>query len=108
MPRKWCRRARGAVLRRDAKVDIQVLYPDLLPDFSNLHTAIEEREYRDRFLRLRLWAPALLNLPAMWLELPRVIVSHDKNEWVPVGMSFQYWRALAWPLVEIGDTVAVA
>jgi hypothetical protein len=38
----------------------------------------------------------------MWLELPHVIVSHDKNEWVPVGMSFQYWRALAWPLVGIG------
>jgi hypothetical protein len=84
------------------KVDIRVLYPDLLPDFSNIHTVLEEREYRDRWLRLRLWAPALLNLPAMWLELPRVIVSHDKNEWVPIGMSFQYWRALAWPLVGIG------
>lgn len=84
------------------KVSIRVLYPDLLPDLSNIHTVIEEREHRDRFLRLRLWAPALLNLPAMWLELPRVIVSHDKNEWVPVGMSFRYWRALAWPLVGIG------
>jgi hypothetical protein len=84
------------------KVNIRVLYPDLLPDLSNIHTVIEEREYRERFLRLRLWAPPLLNLPAMWLELPRAIVSHDKNEWVPVGMSFQYWRALAWPLVGIG------
>ncbi len=87
---------------QDPKVDIRVLYPKLLPDSSNPHTVVEEREYRDRFLRLRLWAPALLNLPAVWLELPRAIVSHDKNEWVPVGMSFQYWRALAWPVVGIG------
>lgn len=86
---------------QDAKVDIRVLYPDLLPDFSNLSAVIEEREYRDRFLRLRLWGPALLNLPAMWLDLPRAIVTGGKNEWVPVGMSFQYWRALAWPLVGI-------
>lgn len=84
------------------KVNIRVLYPDLLPDLSNIHAVIEEREYGERFVRLRLWAPALLNLPAMWLELPRAIVSQDKNEWVPVGMSFQYWRALAWPLVGIG------
>jgi hypothetical protein len=84
------------------KVNIRVLYPDLLPDLSNIHTVIEERQFRERFLRLRLWAPVLLNLPAMWLELPRAIVSHDKNEWVPVGMAFQYWRALAWPLVGIG------
>jgi len=84
------------------KVNIRVLYPDLLPDFSNIHTVIEEREYRDRFLRLRLWAPSLLNLPAMWLAVPHAIVSHHKNEWVPVGMSFQYWRALAWPLVGVG------
>jgi hypothetical protein len=89
-------------LAQAPKVNIRVLYPDLLPDLSNIHAVIEEREYRERFLRLRLWAPALLNLPAMWLELPRAILSHDKNEWVPVGMSFQYWRALAWPLVGIG------
>ncbi len=83
------------------KVNIRVLYPDLSPDFSNLHAVTEEREYRDRFLRLRLWAPALLNLPAMWLDLPYAIVTGDKDEWVPAGMSFQYWRALAWPLVGI-------
>ena len=82
------------------KVNIRVLYPDLSPDFSNLSTVIEEREYRDRFLRLRLWGPALLNLPAMWLALPHAIVTGGKNKWIPVGM-FQYWRALAWPLVGI-------
>jgi hypothetical protein len=84
-----------------SKVGIRALYPDLSPDMSNLSAVIEEREYRDRFTRLRLWGPALLNLPAMWLDLPRAIVTGARNEWAPVGMTFQYWRALAWPLVGI-------
>ena len=68
------------------KVDIRVLYPNLLPDFSNLHEVIEERVYRDRFLRVRLGGPVLLNLPAMWLDLPTVFPTNGKNEWVPTGM----------------------
>ena len=87
--------------RNAPKNDIRVLYPDLLPDLSNLHEVIEERAYRDRFLRIRLWGPVLLNLPAMWLDLPTVFLTNGKNEWVPTGMSFQYWRALAWPAVGI-------
>ncbi len=83
------------------KINIRVLYPDLLPDLSNLHAVIEERAYRDRFLRLRLWGPVLLNLPAVWLDLPTLILTDGRNEWVPTGMSFQYWRALAWPVVGI-------
>jgi hypothetical protein len=88
--------------REAPKVHIRVLYPDLLPpDLSSLHEVIEERAYRDRFLRLRLWGPVLLNLPAMWLDLPTVFLGNGKDEWVPAGMYFQYWRALAWPLVGI-------
>jgi hypothetical protein len=83
------------------KVNIRVLYPGLLPDFANLDKVIEERSYRDRFLRLRLWGPALLNFPAMWLALPTIFLTNGKNEWVPTGMYFQYWRALAWPVVGI-------
>lgn len=51
--------------------------------------------------QLRLIAPAALNFPVCMVQLPYIIASSGKAEWVPRGISFQTWRALSWPIVGI-------
>lgn len=46
----------------------------------------------------RMTAPAALNLPVGFLQIPYVIANPAKTEWVPRGMFFKPWRALSWPV----------
>jgi hypothetical protein len=52
-------------------------------------------------LERREWAPMLLNLPSLLVQLPYVILNPAKQEWVPKGMDFKTWRVISWPLVGI-------
>ncbi len=47
----------------------------------------------------RLWAPMLMNSPAMIVVLPFVIHNPAKTEWTPNGMNFKKWRAISWPFI---------
>lgn len=40
-----------------------------------------------------------LNFPVLIAQLPYILVSPTKREWVPKGMSADVWRPLAWPFI---------
>jgi len=42
---------------------------------------------------------AAINLPAGIIQLPYVVLSADKREWMPPGMDFRVWRAVTWPVL---------
>ncbi len=54
-----------------------------------------------KLAEIRRKAPLALNLPVGIAQLPYVLVSPAKREWVPKGMLPNTWRALSWPLVGI-------
>jgi hypothetical protein len=54
-----------------------------------------------KLAEIRMKAPLALNVPVLVAELPYVLVSPAKREWVPKGMLPDTWRALSWPLVGI-------
>lgn len=63
-------------------------------------------EQQQRIAEWRLWetlkvGPLALNFPVLVAELPYIIVSPSKEEWVPRGMFRDTWRALSWPLVGV-------
>jgi hypothetical protein len=76
-------------------------FPNLPPNFTDYQTlvAIDESIRRDRATTLRLWGPAMLNLPAMLPQLPYSILFNDNDEWTPKGMLFEEWRDLTWPFI---------
>ena len=41
--------------------------------------------------------PLALNFPVLIVQLPYIILSPNKTEWVPKGMFFDAWRAMSWP-----------
>jgi hypothetical protein len=41
--------------------------------------------------------PLALNFPVLIAQLPYILVSPTKREWVPKGMSPDVWRPLSWP-----------
>ena len=47
----------------------------------------------------REWFPQVLNLPSGLIQLPYVMLSPSKQEWVPVGLDFMTWRVISWPLL---------
>jgi hypothetical protein len=49
----------------------------------------------------RKWLPSVLNLPSGLIQLPYVILSPSKQEWVPVGLDLMTWRAVSWPVVGV-------
>jgi len=81
------------------KISLRELYPDLLPDYSNLSAVIEARERIVEPSRLRLWAPVLLNVPAATAELPFSLSNPDGRYWVPKGMTLRVWQAISVPLI---------
>lgn len=95
-------RSRGAPLR-ESPVYLHDLFPDLPADFTDdqLNAAIVALARQPTTDTVRLLAPAMINLPALTVELPYSIFSKDKEEWTPDGMQFEEWRALSWPLVGI-------
>jgi hypothetical protein len=50
---------------------------------------------------IRTKAPLGLNFPVLVAQLPYILVSPAKREWIPKGMFPDTWRALSWPLVGI-------
>jgi hypothetical protein len=47
----------------------------------------------------RMKAPLALDFPVLVAELPYILASPAKREWVPKGMPPDIWRALSWPFV---------
>jgi len=70
---------------------ILIITNPLTPEEQNAVGMLEERE----------WAPMLLNLPLLLVQLPYVILNPAKQEWVPRGMDFKTWRVISWPLLGI-------
>lgn len=50
---------------------------------------------------IRTKAPLALNFPVLVAQLPYVLLSPAKREWVPKGMPPDTWRSLSWPFVGI-------
>jgi hypothetical protein len=76
--------------------DSNVVYNIVVP------TTPEEQRQADGVTRLweaRKTAPLALNFPVLIVQLPYVILSPSKSEWVPRGMFVDVWRALSWPFV---------
>jgi hypothetical protein len=45
--------------------------------------------------------PVMLNLPVLVVQLPYILASPTKREWIPKGMQPEVWRALSWPFAGI-------
>jgi len=43
--------------------------------------------------------PLALDFPVLIVQLPYILVSPTKREWIPKGMSPDGWRPLSWPFV---------
>ena len=64
-----------------------MLQQTMLPDYFRWASK------RDFFLT----SVAALNIPALAVQLPYVITSDTKNEWMPAGMEPRIWRAVTLP-----------
>jgi hypothetical protein len=58
-----------------------------------------EQKLEFKSFESRKWVPSVLNLPSGLIQLPCVILSPSKEEWVPVGLDLMTWRAISWPLL---------
>jgi hypothetical protein len=54
-----------------------------------------EQERRDRLMTV----PMVLNIPVLFLQLPYIVNTSDKREWIPFGIDFRIWRAVTWPIL---------
>jgi len=66
--------------------------PVLDLDLQRVQTPEEKRA--ERLSMLRIWIPALLNLPCVFLGLAR-------KELVPNGVFSELWRSFTWPIVGV-------
>lgn len=48
---------------------------------------------------VRLTAPAALNIPVGFLQIPFMLDDPSRSEWTPSGMWNREWRAVSWPFV---------
>jgi hypothetical protein len=48
---------------------------------------------------LRLTAPAALNIPVGFVQIPFMLDNPSRSEWAPTGMWIREWRAVSWPFV---------
>lgn len=48
---------------------------------------------------VRLTAPAALNIPVGFVQIPFMIDNPSRSEWAPPGMWIREWRAVSWPFV---------
>jgi hypothetical protein len=76
------------------KPQIRVVDPNLLPppDTPTGHPELIS-------LTVRLWGPALLNIPAALAELPYSLAFDSGTSWTPEGMGWPTWRAISWPVI---------
>jgi hypothetical protein len=49
----------------------------------------------------RMKAPLVLDFPVLVAQLPYILASPAKREWVPKGMPPDIWRAVSWPFAGI-------
>ena len=56
-----------------------------------------ERDREEMYIR----APLVLNFPVVIAQLPYILASPAKREWIPEGMFPEVWRALSWPLAGV-------
>lgn len=56
----------------------------------------QEQRWADRWEREKM-APLVLDFPVLIAQLPYILVSPAKREWVPKGMFPDIWRSLSWP-----------
>jgi hypothetical protein len=54
-----------------------------------------------KFADIRAGAPLALNFPVLVAQLPYILASPSKREWVPRGMPPETWRELSWPFLGI-------
>jgi hypothetical protein len=66
---------------------------------AELETELSTFERGFRNFERRKWIPSVMNLPVGLIQLPYVILSQSKEEWVPVGFDLMTWRAISWPLI---------
>jgi hypothetical protein len=62
--------------------------------------SVEEQTPVDPLVKLldtRELAPVTLDFPVLIAQLPYILLSPSKREWVPRGMFPDIWRALSWP-----------
>lgn len=67
-------------------------------------TTIEQRAKADALIRLlekRKLTPLVLDFPVLLAQLPYIISSPSRREWVPKGMFTDIWRAISWPFAGI-------
>ena len=58
---------------------------------------LEPRRFSPVEPDVRMRVPLLLNFPVLVAQLPYLLVSPTRREWVPKGMFVETWRALSWP-----------
>ena len=71
-------------------------------EVSKLNTDQQEAADRAvRFTQLRMSVPQVLNFPVCIVQVPFMLVSPGKREWIPNGMMKDIWRDISWPLAGI-------
>jgi hypothetical protein len=79
-----------------ATADSKEVYAITLPTNPNEQRRVDASAKLWEALR----TPQLaLNFPVLIAQLPYILVSPTKREWVPKGMSPDVWRPLAWPFI---------
>lgn len=79
---------KGAVVRDPGA---NIILPPVSPERQRTDDAAAE------IADIRMKAPLALNFPVLVWQLPYILVSPAKREWVPRGMSPDTWRSLSWP-----------
>ncbi len=75
--------------------EVHIVLPPLTPERQRTE------DVATKLADVRTKAPLALNFPVLVAQLPYIIVSPAKREWVPKGMPPDIWRALSWPFAGI-------
>jgi hypothetical protein len=95
---------RGSVLlyRTSKSPTSQIKTPDPQPFVVvQIRPLDPQQQHESDVFERRKMVPVMLNMPSLLVQLPYVILSPDKNDWVPKGMDLWTWRAIALPLIGI-------
>ena len=70
----------------------------LPPELSDLTLKLSPEEERSADMaQKRLRLPLVLNFPVLAAQLPYLLLSPTKHEWMPRTMFPEIWRAISWP-----------
>jgi hypothetical protein len=87
-----------------------LLWPIRLMILRELHIPLPQIVAQSMMPDCIRWAPKseffltsamALNLPAGLIQLPYIVTSPSKREWMPVEMDFRVWRVITWPLLSL-------